>query len=157
MIQATPAVGQNGLVSIHLLGLQSGATAFCYLQVTVDPNLTGSFSNTATVTGPLGDTDPSNNTSTAITQILEPPQITCPGNILLNAEPGKCAMQWCHSLAKMKLLLQELRTLLRTLFFLKMVANQVREFLAQFIFLLVSIQLILQQPMMQEAQVAALQ
>ena len=89
-VQATPAVGQNGLVSIHLLGLQPGATAFCYLQVTVDPNLTGSFSNTATVTGPLGDTDPSNNTSTAITQILEPPQITCPGNILLNADPGKC-------------------------------------------------------------------
>jgi uncharacterized repeat protein (TIGR01451 family) len=49
-----------------------------------------SFTNTATVTASGVDLNPLNNTSSATTQILFPPTVTCPSNLTVNATVAGC-------------------------------------------------------------------
>ncbi len=85
-----PPVGQNGTVTIYFPGLVPGAQVTFPIIVTVNENLTGSITNTATVSGPPGDVNSNNNTSTAITQIVKPPTITCPVNVTISTTATGC-------------------------------------------------------------------
>lgn len=89
----SPPLGQNGLVSISLFGLAPGGQVYCFITVTLAPNLTGSISNTATVIGPLGDLIPENNSSTATTEVipLQAPTITCPADFTVGAGAPLCS------------------------------------------------------------------
>ena len=86
----SPPTANNNALSLFFPLFQVGEVFTLKFQVRVDAAATGNISNTATVGGPLGDVDPTNNSATAIVQISVPPTITCPGNITANTDPGKC-------------------------------------------------------------------
>ncbi len=85
-----PPVGQNGTVSIYLGGLNPGSNILITIIVNVDENQTGSITNTATVSGPPGDVNPNDNSSTVTTQIVVPPSINCPDNITISTRNSDC-------------------------------------------------------------------
>lgn len=89
-IISVPPSGQNGTVNL-LFPIFSTSQFFTFrLIVGVDAGTTGSISNTATVGGPLGDINPTNNSATAVVQILVPPTITCPDNITISTRSADC-------------------------------------------------------------------
>jgi conserved repeat domain len=67
-----PGVGNNGNVScsIGTIGnFASGASAQFTLTANINPSFVGSLSNTATISGPNADTNPGNNSATAVTNV----------------------------------------------------------------------------------------
>ena len=67
-----PGVGNNGSVncSIGTIGqFASGASAQFTLTARIAPSFVGSLSNTATISGPNADTNPANNSATAVTTV----------------------------------------------------------------------------------------
>jgi uncharacterized repeat protein (TIGR01451 family) len=69
---STPSIGSNGSVtcSIGTIGnLASGASAQFTLTANIDPSAAGTLSNTATISGPNADTNPGNNSATAVTTV----------------------------------------------------------------------------------------
>jgi len=89
-IVTSPAVGQNGTVSIYFSALTASADVTIILVVKVNENQTETLSNTATVSGPPGDMIPTDDNATATTLIALPPTITCPGNIVVSSPQGEC-------------------------------------------------------------------
>lgn len=89
-ILSLPLPGQNGTISLLLPFFNPGQVFSFRLMVGTDALSTGSISNTATISGPLGDVNPANNSATAIVLFTEPPTITCPGDMTVNVEPDKC-------------------------------------------------------------------
>jgi uncharacterized repeat protein (TIGR01451 family) len=67
-----PSAGSNGNVncSIGTIGqFASGASAQFTLTANIDPSFTGTLSNTATIFGPNADTNPGNDSATAVTTV----------------------------------------------------------------------------------------
>ncbi len=76
---STPSVGSNGSVtcSIGSIGnLASGASAQFTLTANIDPSAAGTLSNTATISGPNADTNPGNNSATAVTTVTSTADLT---------------------------------------------------------------------------------
>ncbi len=76
---STPSVGSNGSVtcSIGTIGnLASGASAQFTLTANIDPSAAGTLSNTATISGPNADTNPGNNSATAVTTVTSTADLT---------------------------------------------------------------------------------
>ncbi|HEX7680316.1 MAG TPA: hypothetical protein VF713_19445, partial [Thermoanaerobaculia bacterium] len=66
---STPSVGSNGSVTCSVGNLGSGANAQFTLTANIDPSAAGTLSNTATISGPNADTNPGNNSATAVTTV----------------------------------------------------------------------------------------
>ena len=64
-----PGAGNAGSVNCSFPTLASGASAQFTLMATISPALTGSLSNTATISGTNADPVPGNNSSTAVTTV----------------------------------------------------------------------------------------
>ena len=76
---STPSVGANGSVtcSIGTIGnFASGASAQFTLTANIDPSASGTLSNTATISGPNADTNPGNNSATAVTTVTSTADLT---------------------------------------------------------------------------------
>lgn len=66
---STPSVGSNGSVTCSIGNLASGASAQFTLTANIDLSASGTLSNTATISGPNADTNPGNNSATAVTTV----------------------------------------------------------------------------------------
>ncbi|HEX3067701.1 MAG TPA: DUF11 domain-containing protein, partial [Thermoanaerobaculia bacterium] len=64
-----PGAGNNGNVNCSIGTFASGASAQFTLTANIDPSFTGTLSNTASIFGPNADTNPSNDSSTAVTTV----------------------------------------------------------------------------------------
>jgi hypothetical protein len=89
-IITVPPQGQNGTIKLVFPTFISLQQYTFRLQVFIDPDVTGSISNTAIVGGPLGDINLDNNSSTVVTPIVVPPSITCPSNVTVNTRANDC-------------------------------------------------------------------
>ncbi len=66
---ASPGAGNNGDVNCSIGNFASGASAQFTLTANINPSFTGTLSNTATIFGPNADTNPGNDSATAITTV----------------------------------------------------------------------------------------
>jgi len=64
-----PGAGNNGDVNCSIGNFASGASAQFTLTANIDPSFTGTLSNTATIFGPNADTNPGNDSATAVTTV----------------------------------------------------------------------------------------
>ena len=65
----SPGAGNNGNVNCSIGTFASGANAQFTLTANIDPSFTGTLSNTASIFGPNADTNPNNNSATAVTTV----------------------------------------------------------------------------------------
>jgi len=65
----SPGAGNNGDVNCSIGNFASGASAQFTLTANIDPSFTGTLSNTASIFGPNADTNPNNNSATAVTTV----------------------------------------------------------------------------------------
>ena len=66
---STPSVGSNGSVTCSIGNFASGASAQFTVTANIDPSATGTLSDTATISGPNADTNPGNDSATAVTTV----------------------------------------------------------------------------------------
>lgn len=74
-----PGVGNNGSVSCSIGSIgqfANGASAQFTLTANIDPSFGGTLSNTATINGPNADTNPNNNSATAVTTVASSADLT---------------------------------------------------------------------------------
>jgi uncharacterized repeat protein (TIGR01451 family) len=64
-----PGAGNNGNVNCSIGTFGSGASAQFTLTANIDPSFTGTLSNTAAIFGPNADTNPGNNSATAVATV----------------------------------------------------------------------------------------
>jgi len=91
---ATPPVGSTGTVACTKTSVAAAETGAFSMVVNVSCALADGtlISNTVSVSSTTLDTNPANNTATTMTAAANPPPlITCPANITVPNDPGKCS------------------------------------------------------------------
>ena len=86
----TPIPGQNGTITIVFPFLVPAPPRTFLVRVGVENNVSGNLNNTASVNTYLGDINPSNNSSTATVQVIQPITITCPSNVAVSTGAANC-------------------------------------------------------------------
>ena len=83
-----PGAGNPGSVNCSFFSLGSGVSAQFTLTATINPGFTGTLSNTATVFGSNADTNPNNNSATAVTAVTASADVSVNKSGPLTANAG---------------------------------------------------------------------